>query len=474
MGRILCLDALNGHVIWEAHVPYGVVSLPTIAPNGTILVTSNNEFSAPPNGEGCLSALSADGAVLWSTIFNGSLTAPTLAPNGVIYVCEKGLWNPQDSALYAVAPNGSVLWRSKPNVTFCPSPALGLDGTIYVSFQNNPVIAFYANGTVKWSALPISDPGEVTVLMNCGAISVGLDGTVYAGSYDFTFSGYYPNGTVKWTAACQDRMVGGIALAPDGTILASGRGPGSDWSCALYAFDPIGNLKWRYEAPSAFFGAPCISDDDLIFIPAQTQQSSIADYVIVLTLDGKESWRMGGFGMLNTFDYYSPITLGPNQTIFMPAIGQYSSILYAINVGRPTVPLEASAWTDGGHVRVSWNPPSRDGGSKISSYQVYRATLLPNSNIPDGGYVLIASVDGNSRSFYDQDARPNENGVYGYVYRVQASNSYGAGLVVEINQIDYDHPPEFDWIFFWTAMVIIVVMALVLVMIIFPRKGSKR
>jgi hypothetical protein len=435
-GLVAALNASTGSILWHSQVPYGVESVPAIAPNGMIYITSNNVYRSPPNGQGALSALRPNGSVLWSTEFNGTLTAPTIANDGSIYVCEKGLMNPEDSRLYSVAPNGTIKWSSEPKVTFCPSPALGKDGTIYASFQNNPVIAFFPNGIVKWSAVPITDSGPVGRIMNTGGIAVGADGTVYAGAWNYSFSAYAPDGKVKWYRACQEEMTGGVAIAPDGTILVTGRGDGPYWSSALYAFNANGQLKWRYASTSAFLGSPCVSADGLIFVPASTKEAYFGDTVIVLTLDGKVSWKMAGFGMWDTDDNYAPITLGPNHTIFMPAMGPSQSRLYAVNVGTPTAPQDLKARIENNHVRLSWSPPPRDGGSPISAYKVYRAQLMPNSNILSGEYLLVATLDGNARYYVDHDVTPNPNGVVEFAYQVQTVNSYGDGLIAEVSQID--------------------------------------
>jgi|GEM_PF-2649931 len=471
-GQVVCLDAYDGHLVWMSHVPYAVESVPSIASNGTIYVTSNGPLLST-GSVGCLSALTANGEVLWSTVFNGSLSAPTISPEGVTYVCEYGRPNANDSALYAVLPNGSVLWRSTPRVTFCVSPAVGPDGTIYASFQNNPVIAFNPNGTVKWSALPISDPGTVDYFGYTGAMTIGPDGTVYAGFSDSNLTAYLPNGWVKWSVDCREKM-GGIALAPDGTILACGRSLGTNWQSTLFALDPNGSLKWRFDSPSAFFGSPCISSDGLIFLNAPTTDAYVANLVIALTMDGKESWRMDGFGMWSFDENYAPITLGPNQTIYMPAMGYSSSALYAINVGRPTEPLLAIAKTESGHVRISWSAPPKDGGSRISSYEVYRAQLVPNSNLLLSDYELVASLDGNARSFLDRDVAPDQNGVIQYVYRVQATNTYGVGLPADINQIAYSTSGGVDWTFWFIVMLVVIVLSSILMAMLGLRGMGKR
>jgi outer membrane protein assembly factor BamB len=79
--------------------------------------------------------------------------------------------------------------------------------------------------------------------MNTGGIALGADGTVYAGAWNYSFSAYAPDGKVKWHRACQEEMTGGVAIAPDGTILVAGRGDGPDWSSALYSCRPWARLN---------------------------------------------------------------------------------------------------------------------------------------------------------------------------------------------------------------------------------------
>lgn len=424
-GLLVALEPSNGALDWYIRLPGEILAAPCIAQDGTIYV------SAGPY----LSALTPDGAVIWQLQFNSSLTAPSISPGGTIFVCQSGLVDWRGSAVYAVAPNGSVMWESSLRVTFCPSVAFGLDGTIYASFQNNPVVAFSPNGSVLWSARPIAQPGPVSVIANTGALTVGPDGTIYAGTNDGEFSAYRPNGTLEWSAHCQESMDGGVSIASDGTILAADRN--ASWHSGLYAFDGTGHLKWRYASNSPFIGAPVTTMDGLVLIWERAGPYGTLSMITALRMDGTVAWRLNWFNMMVEPDWYAPLSIGPDAKIYAPSIIDGHSCICQVGKGVPTAPMVGQAVGRHGHPFISWSAPSKDGGSPITGYKVYRAHMISYSNIVDNdGYQLVATLGSGARSFTDNEIGISQNGVFEYVYQVQASNSYGDGLIADFGNVD--------------------------------------
>ena len=117
------------------------------------------------------------------------LASPVVANDGTIYIALMG-----DRNLYAIEPeNGSVLWTTDladansgwfdanytekyPYASCFSEPALGPDGTIYVSFDDPYLRAVDPNGDIRW----------VTRLGVVGGftLTVGSDGLIYAASDD--------------------------------------------------------------------------------------------------------------------------------------------------------------------------------------------------------------------------------------------------------------------------------------------------
>ena len=102
-----------------------------------------------------------------------SRSSPAIGADGTIYVGSF------DRHLYAINPDGSLLWRSFTNSFNSSSPSVASDGTIYLgaeSESNNDrrLYAFNPDGSPKWSYIT----GENIF----SSPSIGSDGTIYIGS----------------------------------------------------------------------------------------------------------------------------------------------------------------------------------------------------------------------------------------------------------------------------------------------------
>jgi subtilisin family serine protease len=72
---------------------------------------------------------------------------------------------------------------------------------------------------------------------------------------------------------------------------------------------------------------------------------------------------------------------------------------------------------DPGQVTITWDPPSDNGGTSVTSYRVYRARNATSD------YSLVASLGGNARSWTDDAGLLDA----GYYYKVAARNVAGVG-----------------------------------------------
>jgi outer membrane protein assembly factor BamB len=131
-------------------------------------------------------ATGAEGVLKWSFYTSGMLgvSAPALGTDGTVYVGTGG------GNLFAISPPvsgkaGVLKWRysttdgSISAVAGVSAPALGADGTVYVSSHSLFAISPPASGTsgvLKWRF----KKGEG----GSSAPAIGADGTVYVGSAD--------------------------------------------------------------------------------------------------------------------------------------------------------------------------------------------------------------------------------------------------------------------------------------------------
>jgi len=256
-GKVYTLDA-NG---WNYDTNSPLLSSPTIGPDGTVYVGSQN---------GKLYAISIGGSLRWTHSTGGLIySSPAVSPD-----CNKIYVGSQDGVLHALGQDGSELWTFKIGGfgiiegSILASPAIGVDGTIYVGGLYDPNL--YAldpnDGSVKWvchfesGGWPFASPvvaADGTIYQtllndpNLYAIDRNDGNIIWAANMSDTESGwfepYYYEHFNAHPAYC--RYEGALyhlgdsgwsepALGPDGTIYVSLDDPN------LRAVDPNGGFKW--------------------------------------------------------------------------------------------------------------------------------------------------------------------------------------------------------------------------------------
>src|SRR5262249_20021636 len=148
-----------------------------------------------------------------------------------------------DRRLYSVSPSGATNWAINLGGQVLSSPALAVDGTIYVGAiwnSFNRLFSLRPDGTTNW----IFNLGDVPFggisSAQFGSPSIGPDGTIYVGSLDGQVYSISPEGQTNWTFAMFNKTYCSPAIANDGTIYI-----GSD-DGNLYALDRSGNNKWNF------------------------------------------------------------------------------------------------------------------------------------------------------------------------------------------------------------------------------------
>ncbi len=198
--------------------------------------------------DGSLYALEQDGSELWSFETDGASAAvtgsvfasPVIAPDGNLYVA--GVYDPN---LYAIDSNdGSIKWsctlpnpmtpQNKRPWPFTSPVVTAADGTVYISPLFNPEL--YAidpnDGNIIWS-VDLSDPAY-SCRYAWSEPALGPDGTIYVSFDDPYLKAVNPDGTIKWTTKLGE--MGGFTLTVGGNGLIYAA---SD-DAHLYVVDPNG------------------------------------------------------------------------------------------------------------------------------------------------------------------------------------------------------------------------------------------
>jgi outer membrane protein assembly factor BamB len=172
---------------------------------------------------------------------NPSKTSPAVGGDGTIYLSRQNF-------LHAISASGSILWTSELTSGDLGQLALADDGTLYLGDDRGVLYAVDPSGTTKWSF----DSGVLgsPVIDNQGLIYF-TDGTAV-----FALS---PDGGVKWRAAQPRlRFLTSPVLAADGTLYIGGE-------FAFIAINPDGSFKWNLRVPTPTSAATIAPDGTLLF-----------------------------------------------------------------------------------------------------------------------------------------------------------------------------------------------------------------
>ena len=291
-----------------------------IGSSGTIYVGSYS---------GKLYAFNPNGTVKWTyTTASNILGSPAVGKDGTIYISD---W--YNSTLYAINPNGTLKWAY--NIGYCnygSSTVIGSNGIIYIPVTTDTTGILYAinstNGKVKWT-------------YNTGAIygssaAIGSNGTIYIADSNGVLYAINPSGSLKWsyTLNYENKYYQYFSvtlhydtpsIGPDGTIYIGTNGGSYTALFAVTDNGDTGTVKWTYPSAESIhglgeslYGAPAVSSNGIIYIVGN---STI--YAINSTT-GTLLWTYSTGGTAT--DETTSVTIGSDGTIYFGS----STGLYAL------------------------------------------------------------------------------------------------------------------------------------------------
>ena len=257
----------SGSLMWHYSTNDSIVSSPTFSTNNLVYITSTDAylyafnsvngsvtFTFAANGPiysspaidshnnlyfgdtsgyfHCVSGTS--GVRLWSTLITsaGIFSSPALSPDELaVYFTASTNFSliPQIYAL--TTSTGGILWSSalgnQAYASISTCPAVGLDGTVYVSSNDMILNAFGPSGSLKWT-LDSSRYGSVSSTKG-GSITIDSNNVIYYLSNNlYTLEDYGTEWKGRWYAAynytdstspLESLLVSSVAISPAGDVV---------------------------------------------------------------------------------------------------------------------------------------------------------------------------------------------------------------------------------------------------------------
>ena len=375
--KIYCLNATTGAFIWSYTTGDNVYSSPAVT-GGRVYVESYDDKLY------CLDAVS--GASIWNyTTGNVLFSSPSVA-GGRVYL---GGW---DAKLYCLnATTGAFIWSYSTGASIDSSPAIA-GGFVYIGSYDHELYCLDAiTGAFVWSYSMNSE-----VCLSSPAVAGGM---VYVGNYDgkiYCFNA--TTGGFAWSYTTGDRVLTSPAIA-NGRVYA---GSMDNKTYCLNA--TTGNFIWSYTTGNCvYFSSPAIACGRMFI------GSNDNDFYCLNATTGALSWY---------YNTGSPVDSSPaiaGGCVYVGSESTVSCLPIILGTFAPSAPRNLQASSSNGHITITWTLPASNGGSSITSYNIY-------SGSSSGAESYLTTI-GNITTFAQSGLT---NGQI-YYYQVAAVNSAGEG-----------------------------------------------
>jgi outer membrane protein assembly factor BamB len=219
---------------------------------GAIVRTQGTQRMAfIPTGAGVLVFTQQQGAKSWTLDLQTSAGLlqcpswgnrfPAIGRDGTIYLSLENVFDfsKVHFGVCAIGPTGMLKWKSPQATSWTTSPVIGSDDVMYFGSNDQRVYA-----------VDLADPSQFKWTFPTGggttSPAVGVDNTLYFGSADenlYAVEG--SNGSLKWLLQVDGAITGSPIIDGDGTIFF---GTQNDY---FYAVNPNGTVRFR-----TFTGSP--------------------------------------------------------------------------------------------------------------------------------------------------------------------------------------------------------------------------
>lgn len=205
---------------------------------------------------------------------------------------------------------GQIRWRFQADADYIQSrPALAGDGTVYAMDVGGHLYALAPDGGLIWI---FNATGT-----GAGNVSVGPDGTIYTGTTDVIFA-LAPDGTLKWkfTQPSGAFILLGPNVGPDGNIYAV-----ATQGVGVFSLTPQGSLRWAVQED---YSRPIVTLQEIVFAPAPVSH---------LFFHANYHLKSFGFDGTPIFSYADGISGGDPQPAVSPDGSVYTNLFNPMGAG---------------------------------------------------------------------------------------------------------------------------------------------
>jgi hypothetical protein len=293
-----------------------------------------------------------DGRVRWTFEADGDNLwyRPARAPDGTLYLHTN---NDTDGIVYALSPDGGLLWVQQVQWYPIVPPTAGPDGSVYVATLSR-VTAFSAQGEFLWE---FDDPNAQHIQV---APTIGPDGRLY-GASDLGMGAFAlnpANGAPQWSNPGNPFMYD--YGNPFGTEVAFGPSqPGGeidqvyvhmDGNDRLYGFTLDGNQRFAASVGGGTSHEPVIGSDGTIYTPFGGP--GFWALKAIDPDDGSTLWSRQP-EVPNTM---TQLAIGPDDTLYYYASGRLEAL---------DPHTQSLKWIDRNFMVMGWPSISPDGSTLV-------------------------------------------------------------------------------------------------------------
>lgn len=314
------LAAAPGDVLWSVDLGSRIQSSPTVGPDGTIYVGTD---------EGKLLAVEPKGTIKWSF-----RTAGPVPGSAILTEDSHIVFGSTDKILYGLRPDGKMRWLATPGSGVVSTPAPGNDGNIFVTTVFNKLTCFNEGGRREWE---FEADGNLV-----SSPALGKEGVVYFGSQNKTLYAVNADGSGRWTFKAGDKINSSPALDAQGRIY---------FGCLdsrLYSVTPEGDKYWEYLSGGPVRSSPVVGEDGTLFVGSDDGK------LHAITPDGYKKWTFPTGAWIRS----SPVVGKDGETY----ISSYDKSVYCIDANGK------KKWSVGTGAEISSSPALASGTLYIGSW----------------------------------------------------------------------------------------------------------